>query len=104
MSLLEKVLASARNNKSKAARLLGVPRGRFYSLLRRHGLIDTLNESAATLGPWPLRVRDFDKDLPAKLQQVAPGEPRHSRARRARRRQRRAPFAAFCIASTRFAA
>lgn len=38
--LLEKALASARNNKSKAARLLGVPRGRFYSLLRRHGLTD----------------------------------------------------------------
>jgi transcriptional regulator with GAF, ATPase, and Fis domain len=38
--LLEKALASARNNKSKAAKLLGVPRGRFYSLLRRHGLTD----------------------------------------------------------------
>jgi transcriptional regulator of acetoin/glycerol metabolism len=37
-ALLEKALASARNNKSKAAKLLGVPRGRFYSLLRRHGL------------------------------------------------------------------
>jgi transcriptional regulator with GAF, ATPase, and Fis domain len=36
--LIEKALASARNNKSKAAKLLGVPRGQFYSMLRRHGL------------------------------------------------------------------
>lgn len=38
--LLEKALSNARNNKSKAAKLLGVPRGRFYSLLRKHGLTD----------------------------------------------------------------
>jgi transcriptional regulator with GAF, ATPase, and Fis domain len=38
--LLEKALASARNNKSRAARLLGLPRGQFYSLLRRHGLTE----------------------------------------------------------------
>jgi two-component system NtrC family response regulator len=38
--LLEKALARARNNKTRAAQLLGVPRGRFYSLLRRHGLTD----------------------------------------------------------------
>lgn len=38
--LLEKALVNARNNKSKAAKLLGLPRGRFYSLLRRHGLTD----------------------------------------------------------------
>ena len=37
---VEKALASARNNKSQAAKLLGVPRGQFYSLLRRHGLTD----------------------------------------------------------------
>jgi len=36
--LVEKALASAQYNKSKAAKLLGVPRGQFYSLLRRHGL------------------------------------------------------------------
>jgi DNA-binding NtrC family response regulator len=36
--LLEKALATAQNNKSKAAKLLGVPRGQFYSMLRRHGL------------------------------------------------------------------
>jgi DNA-binding NtrC family response regulator len=38
--LVEKALASARQNKSKAARLLGLPRGQLYSLLRRHGLTD----------------------------------------------------------------
>ncbi|HEX2442797.1 MAG TPA: sigma 54-interacting transcriptional regulator [Vicinamibacterales bacterium] len=38
--LIQKALASARNNKSQAARLLGLPRGQFYSLLRRHGLTD----------------------------------------------------------------
>jgi transcriptional regulator with GAF, ATPase, and Fis domain len=38
--LIQKALASARNNKSEAARLLGLPRGQFYSLLRRHGLTD----------------------------------------------------------------
>jgi transcriptional regulator with GAF, ATPase, and Fis domain len=38
--VIEKALASARNNKSKAAKLLGVPRGQFYSLLRKHGLTD----------------------------------------------------------------
>lgn len=38
--LLEKALSSARNNKSKAAKLLGIPRGQFYSLLRKHGLTE----------------------------------------------------------------
>ena len=38
--VIEKALASTRNNKSKAAQLLGVPRGQFYSLLRKHGLTD----------------------------------------------------------------
>jgi DNA-binding NtrC family response regulator len=38
--LLGKALAQARNNKSQAAKLLGLPRGQFYSLLRRHGLTD----------------------------------------------------------------
>jgi transcriptional regulator with GAF, ATPase, and Fis domain len=38
--LLEKALSSARNNKSRAAKLLGIPRGQFYSLLRKHGLTD----------------------------------------------------------------
>jgi transcriptional regulator with GAF, ATPase, and Fis domain len=38
--LLMKALESAKQNKSKAAKLLGVPRGQFYSLLRRHGLTD----------------------------------------------------------------
>jgi len=38
--LLEKALASARNNKTKAAKLLGLSRGQLYSLLRRHGLTD----------------------------------------------------------------
>jgi transcriptional regulator with PAS, ATPase and Fis domain len=38
--LLEKALANARNNKSQAAKLLGIRRGKFYSLLRRHGLTD----------------------------------------------------------------
>ena len=38
--LLHKALEKSRNNKTKAAKLLGLPRGRFYSLLRRHGLTD----------------------------------------------------------------
>ena len=38
--LVEKALARAGNNKSQAAKLLGVPRGQFYSLLKRHGLTD----------------------------------------------------------------
>jgi two-component system response regulator GlrR len=38
--LVSKALARAGNNKSQAARLLGLPRGQFYSLLRRHGLTD----------------------------------------------------------------
>ena len=38
--LLNKALAQARNNKSQAAKLLGVPRGQFYSLLKKHGLTD----------------------------------------------------------------
>ncbi len=36
--LIQKALTSAHNNKSKAAQLLGVPRGQFYSMLRRHPL------------------------------------------------------------------
>jgi transcriptional regulator with GAF, ATPase, and Fis domain len=38
--LIRQALANAGNNKSQAARLLGVPRGQFYSLLRRHRLTD----------------------------------------------------------------
>jgi transcriptional regulator with GAF, ATPase, and Fis domain len=38
--LIQKALASAGNNKSRAARALGVPRGQLYSLLKRHGLTD----------------------------------------------------------------
>jgi transcriptional regulator with GAF, ATPase, and Fis domain len=38
--LLQKALAKARNNKSQAAKLLGVTRGQLYSMLRRHGLTD----------------------------------------------------------------
>jgi Nif-specific regulatory protein len=38
--LLQKALAQAADNKSQAAKLLGLPRGRFYSLLRKHGLTD----------------------------------------------------------------
>ena len=38
--LVNKALAHARNNKSQAAKLLGLPRGQFYSLLRRYGLTD----------------------------------------------------------------
>jgi transcriptional regulator with GAF, ATPase, and Fis domain len=38
--LVQQALAKAKSNKSLAARLLGVPRGQFYSLLRRHGLTD----------------------------------------------------------------
>ena len=36
--LLEKAMAKAGNNKSQAAKLLGLSRGQLYSLLRRHGL------------------------------------------------------------------
>jgi DNA-binding NtrC family response regulator len=38
--LLQKALAQAGDNKSRAAKLLGLPRGRFYSLLRKHRLTD----------------------------------------------------------------
>jgi transcriptional regulator with PAS, ATPase and Fis domain len=38
--MLQKALAQAGNNKSQAAKLLGLPRGRLYSLLRRHRLTD----------------------------------------------------------------
>ena len=38
--LVEKALARARNNKSQAAKLLGLSRGQLYSLLRRHGLTE----------------------------------------------------------------
>jgi transcriptional regulator with GAF, ATPase, and Fis domain len=38
--LLHKAMAQAKNNKSQAAKLLGVPRGQFYSLLKKHGLTD----------------------------------------------------------------
>jgi Nif-specific regulatory protein len=38
--LVVKALAKAGRNKSEAARLLGVSRGQFYSLLRRHGLTE----------------------------------------------------------------
>jgi DNA-binding NtrC family response regulator len=38
--LLVKAMAQAQNNKSQAAKLLGVPRGQFYSLLKKHELTD----------------------------------------------------------------
>jgi transcriptional regulator with GAF, ATPase, and Fis domain len=38
--LLVKAMAQAQNNKSAAAKLLGVPRGQFYSMLKRHGMTD----------------------------------------------------------------
>jgi DNA-binding NtrC family response regulator len=38
--LLHKAMAQAKHNKSQAAKLLGVPRGQFYSLLKKHGLTD----------------------------------------------------------------
>jgi len=38
--LVNKALAHARNNKTQAAKLLGLPRGQFYSLLKRYGLTD----------------------------------------------------------------
>jgi transcriptional regulator with GAF, ATPase, and Fis domain len=38
--LVVKALATADNNKSRAAKLLGVNRGQLYSLLKRHGLTD----------------------------------------------------------------
>jgi two-component system NtrC family response regulator len=38
--LLIKAMAKAGNNKSQAAKLLGLSRGQLYSLLRRHGLTD----------------------------------------------------------------
>ena len=38
--LVSKALARAQNNKSRAAKLLGLPRGQFYSLLRRYRLTD----------------------------------------------------------------
>ena len=38
--LLNKAMTQAKNNKSQAAKLLGVPRGQFYSLLKKHGLTD----------------------------------------------------------------
>jgi len=36
--LIQKAMAQARNNKSEAARLLGLARGQLYSRLKRHGL------------------------------------------------------------------
>lgn len=38
--LLVQALSRARDNKSQAARLLGLSRGQLYSLMRRHGLTD----------------------------------------------------------------
>jgi transcriptional regulator with GAF, ATPase, and Fis domain len=38
--LLQKAMTKAGNNKSQAAKLLGLSRGQLYSLLRRHGLTD----------------------------------------------------------------
>ena len=38
--LIQKALTAAHNNKSQAAKLLGLPRGQLYSLLRRHGVTE----------------------------------------------------------------
>jgi transcriptional regulator with GAF, ATPase, and Fis domain len=38
--MLERAMLTAGNNKSQAAKLLGLTRGQLYSLLRRHGLTD----------------------------------------------------------------
>jgi transcriptional regulator with GAF, ATPase, and Fis domain len=38
--LLERALARAKQNKSEAAKLLGISRGQIYSLMRRHGLTE----------------------------------------------------------------
>jgi len=38
--LVEKAMAKAGNNKSQAAKLLGLSRGQLYSLLRKHGLTE----------------------------------------------------------------
>ena len=38
--LLTKAMAQAKNNKSQAAKLMGLPRGQFYSLLKKHGMTD----------------------------------------------------------------
>jgi DNA-binding protein Fis len=40
LDLLKKAMTKAGNNKSQAAKLLGVTRGQLYSLLRKHGLTD----------------------------------------------------------------
>jgi len=37
---IARALAEAKNNKSAAAKLLGIPRGQLYSLLRRHDMTD----------------------------------------------------------------
>jgi DNA-binding NtrC family response regulator len=37
-ALIQRAMAQAQNNKSEAARLLGLARGQLYSRLRRHGL------------------------------------------------------------------
>ncbi len=37
---IERALAEARHNKSQAAKLLDLPRGQLYSLMKRHGLPD----------------------------------------------------------------
>ena len=36
--LIKRAMAQAQNNKSVAAKLLGLPRGQLYSRLKRHGL------------------------------------------------------------------
>ena len=36
--LIQKAMPQAQNNKSVAAKLLGLPRGQLYSRLKRHGL------------------------------------------------------------------
>jgi len=36
--MIEQAMRQARNNKSEAARLLGLTRGQLYSRLQRHGL------------------------------------------------------------------
>jgi hypothetical protein len=59
-NLVRKALSRAKRNKTQAAELLGLPRGQFYSLLRRHGLTDArrkLYRSRIDNETWRVRRR-----------------------------------------------